>query len=203
MPFFTGDFLIAVAGITVVHFLPWLLATLPAGVLADRVDRRRILTAGNWLRAIGFGLLAVTISVGWQHLALLYAAVFLAGCAETLVDNAALAIPPRLVPRDRLEKANGHQFATQSVINTFVGPPAGAALFAFAASAALLGRVTAAYRLIVLGVVPLGALGGGILGRALGIRAPFTAAAIGLLVAGLFLGTRVTTHALANAEHTG
>ncbi|NUT31797.1 MAG: MFS transporter, partial [Hamadaea sp.] len=127
---------LAVAGMTVVQFLPWLLATLPAGVLADRVDRRRILTAGNWLRAAGFALLALSLANGRQHVALLYAAVFLAGCAETMVDNAALAIPPRLVPRERLERANGRLFATQSVINTFVGPPAGAALFAIAASAA-------------------------------------------------------------------
>ena len=86
-----------VAGMTVVQFLPWLLATLPAEALADRLDRRRILTMGNWLRAIGFAVLATTLALGWRHVALLYAAVFLAGCAETLVDNAALTIPPRIV----------------------------------------------------------------------------------------------------------
>lgn len=127
---------LVVAGMTVVQFLPWLIATLPAGALADRVDRRRILTAGNWLRATGFALLAVALTNGWRHVALLYAAVFLAGCAETMVDNAALTIPPRLLPREQLERANGRLFATQSVINTFIGPPAGAALFALAASAA-------------------------------------------------------------------
>lgn len=372
---------LVVAGMTVVQFLPWLVATLPAGALADRLDRRRILTAGNWLRAAGFALLAVTLAHGWRHIALLYAAVFLAGCAETLVDNAALTIPPRLVPRERLERANGRLFATQSVIHTFVGPPAGAALFALAASAAfytgaagfalaglaalllpalrasggeaeavegqqrrstpttivqdirsgwihfwrhdllrrvaftsaainffgsatggllvllitgpyhipashyglfiavpaagaivgsllaehvvprvgggpvtwlaalvpagsfailglthsaplalagmfcaavasslnqivvstlrqaavpdeLLGRVTAAYRLVVLGVVPLGALTGGLLGSSLGIRAPFIAAALGLVLAALLLASRISTQALREAEAT-
>ncbi|WP_249715156.1 MFS transporter, partial [Rhizomonospora bruguierae] len=66
---------LAVAGMTVVQFLPWLVATLPAGALADRMDRRRILTAGNWLRAAGFALLAVTLANGWRHVALLYTAV--------------------------------------------------------------------------------------------------------------------------------
>ncbi|MFE9045252.1 MFS transporter [Streptomyces sp. NPDC007818] len=127
---------LVVAGLTVAQFLPWLLVTLPAGALADRVDRRRILVAGNWLRAGGFALLALSLTAEWSHVGLLYAAVFLAGCAETMVDNAALAIPPRLLPRARLERANGRLFATQSVINTFIGPPAGAALFALAASAA-------------------------------------------------------------------
>ncbi|MFI8423502.1 MFS transporter [Streptomyces sp. NPDC085479] len=127
---------LVVAGLTVAQFLPWLVVTLPAGALADRVDRRRILVAGNWLRAGGFALLALSLTAEWSHVGLLYAAVFLAGCAETMVDNAALAIPPRLLPRARLERANGRLFATQSVINTFIGPPAGAALFALAASAA-------------------------------------------------------------------
>ncbi|MEU9851847.1 MFS transporter [Streptomyces sp. NPDC047974] len=127
---------LVVAGMTVAQFLPWLLATLPAGALADRMDRRRILVAGNLLRAAGFALLALALADGWRHVALLYAAVFIAGCAETLVDNAALAIPPRLLPRAKLERANGRLFATQSLVNTFIGPPAGAALFALAASAA-------------------------------------------------------------------
>lgn len=123
-----------VAGMTVVQFLPWLLFTLPAGALTDRVDRRKILLVGNLLRGLGFALLALSLMIGWRHVGLLYAAVFLASTAETLVDNAALTIPPRLVPRNRLEQANGRLFATQSVINTFIGPPAGALLFAVAAS---------------------------------------------------------------------
>lgn len=125
---------VIVAGMTVVQFLPWLLFTLPAGALTDRMDRRKILLAGNLLRGLGFALLALSLIVGWRHVGLLYAAVFLAGTAETLVDNAALTIPPRLVPRDRLEQANGRLFATQSVVNTFIGPPAGAFLFAATAS---------------------------------------------------------------------
>lgn len=127
---------LAVAGMTVVQFLPWLLFTLPAGALTDRMDRRRILVAGNVLRAAGFALLATAVALGWESVWLLYAAVFVAGTAETLVDNAALTVPPRLVPRSRLERANGRLFATQSVVNTFVGPPVGSFLTAIAATLA-------------------------------------------------------------------
>lgn len=125
---------LAVAGMTLVQFLPWLLFTLPAGTLVDRWDRRRIINAGNAVRALGFALLAVSLLTPARHLGLLYAAVFVAGVAETLVDNAAITVPPRLVARDQLERANGRLFATQAVINTFVGPPAGAALFAVGAA---------------------------------------------------------------------
>ncbi|MEY9906035.1 hypothetical protein ABIA35_002252 [Catenulispora sp. MAP12-49] len=64
----------------------------------------------------------------------------------------------------------------------------------------LLGRVTAAYRLFVLGVVPLGALTGGLLGSTLGIRTPFIASAIGLVAAAFLLASRVTTQALRDTE---
>ncbi|MEY9934651.1 hypothetical protein ABH926_009319 [Catenulispora sp. GP43] len=60
----------------------------------------------------------------------------------------------------------------------------------------LLGRVTAAYRLVVLGVVPLGALTGG----TLGIRTPFIASAVGLVAAAFLLASRVSTQALRDAE---
>ncbi|MGW6534371.1 MFS transporter [Streptomyces sp. NPDC055051] len=122
-----------VAGMTVAQFLPWLVFTLPAGALADRIDRRLIMVAGNLVRAVGFGLLVLTLLADVRSIAVLYLAVFLAGTAETLVDNAALTVPPRLVKRGDLERANGRLFATQSAINNFIGPSAGAALFAMSA----------------------------------------------------------------------
>ncbi|WP_030941361.1 MFS transporter [Streptomyces sp. NRRL S-646] len=122
-----------VAGMTVAQFLPWVVFTLPAGALADRIDRRLIMVAGNLVRAVGFGLLVLTLMADVRSIAVLYLAVFLAGTAETLVDNAALTVPPRLVQRSDLERANGRLFATQSAINNFIGPTAGAALFAMSA----------------------------------------------------------------------
>ncbi|WP_406087161.1 MFS transporter [Kitasatospora purpeofusca] len=122
-----------VAGITVAQFLPWLIFTLPSGALADRIDRRLIMVWGNAIRAVGFLLLVLTLVADLHSIVILYLAVFLAGTAETLVDNAALTVPPRLVERADLERANGRLFATQSAINNFVGPTAGAALFALSA----------------------------------------------------------------------
>ena len=122
-----------VSGMTVAQFLPWLVFALPAGALADRMDRRLIMVWGNALRAVGFGLLVVMLTVGLHSIVVLYLAVFLSGTAETLVNNAALTVPPRLVKRDDLVRANGRLFATQSTINNFIGPPVGAALFALSA----------------------------------------------------------------------
>lgn len=49
----------------------------------------------------------------------------------------------------------------------------------------LLGRVTSAHRLLSFGAMPLGALLGGLVGRSLGLRAPFLLAAAGLAILGL------------------
>jgi MFS family permease len=108
---------------TVAQFLP-LVFTLPSGALADRMDRRLIMVWGNAVRAVGFGLLVLTLVANLHSIVILYLAVFLSGTAETMVDNAALTVPPRLVERKDLERANGRLFAAQSAINTFVGPPA-------------------------------------------------------------------------------
>ena len=40
----------AFASVTLVGRLPWLLVALPAGALADRLDRRRTMTVRKWLR---------------------------------------------------------------------------------------------------------------------------------------------------------
>jgi MFS family permease len=127
-----------VSGLTVAQYLPWFLFTLASGAIVDRYDRRQLLILGNTARAVAIAALTLAIATDLRHLALLYAAVFVMGMAETLVDNAALVVLPRLVAKDQLERANGRIFATQSVINTFIGPPLGSALFAVAATLAFL-----------------------------------------------------------------
>jgi MFS family permease len=122
-----------ISGMTVASFLPWLLFTLPSGALADRFDRRLIMVAGNASQAAAFGLLVLALIAHLHSIVILYLAVFLSGSADTMDNNAALTVPPRLVERKDLARANGRLFAAQSAINTFVGPPLGAALFAVAA----------------------------------------------------------------------
>ncbi|MFI5866928.1 hypothetical protein [Streptomyces sp. NPDC051546] len=64
----------------------------------------------------------------------------------------------------------------------------------------LLGRVTAGYRLIVLGAVSVGALLGGGLGRRLGPETTFVVCGAGLAAAAVVFASRVTIRALREAE---
>ncbi|MDJ0498227.1 MAG: MFS transporter [Acidimicrobiia bacterium] len=125
---------VLVAGATVVGRIPWLLFALPAGALVDRLDRRRVMVAVDWGRAVIVGVLGFMLLAGDVNLAVVYAIAFLLGSAETLFDTASEALLPNIVPADRLDSANGRLQASEWAANSFVGPPLGAALFAAAAA---------------------------------------------------------------------
>ena len=86
-----------VAGVAVAQGAPWLLFSLVAGAVVDRVDRRRLMVAVDLLRAavlLLFGLALVWRAGG---LAALYVAAFLLTTGETLFASAAQAMTPQLV----------------------------------------------------------------------------------------------------------
>lgn len=130
-----------VAGVSFAGFLPWLLFSLLAGAIVDRVDRRRLMWSVQVFRTALMGLLSVAILLGWSDrplLFLMYGVAFLLGTAETLFDNAAQAIMPSVVAKEHLEKANGRLYGVEMLANNFAGPPLGGFLFAVAASAPFL-----------------------------------------------------------------
>ncbi|WP_051338446.1 MFS transporter [Streptomyces flavidovirens] len=144
----------AVAGLTAVNMLPWLLFALPAGVLVDRLDRRRIVLWSNLLRgAVLLGAMAVL--AGDRPLAVLYVLAFVLGIAETLADTAAPAMLPRIVGQRDLERANGRLSAAQIVFNDMAGPPVAGLLVGVAATAALAtgGVLYAMAAVLLLGLV--------------------------------------------------
>ena len=79
--------------------LPVLFVSLPAGVLADVLDRRRILLVLSLLMAVLAGALAALTRAGLTTPAVLLALTFLMGCGQALVNPAWQAIQPELVPR--------------------------------------------------------------------------------------------------------
>jgi MFS family permease len=136
-----------VAGVTLAVTLPWLLFALPAGALADRVDRRIAMLTANVTRAAAVAALAVAVVLGVESsgaaIWALYLVALLLGTAETVYDTCAQSILPQVVPRDRLPRANGRLIAAELTANEFVGPPLGGLLvaagiaLAFATPAAL------------------------------------------------------------------
>ena len=142
-----------VAGLAVALTLPWLLFALPAGALADRLDRRRAMLAANTVRAALLAALALATVAGAGSIWVLYAVALGIGAAETIYDTSAQSILPQVVPRALLSRANGRLFAAELTANEFVGPPLGG--FLVVAGAALAYAAPAALWLVAIGALLL------------------------------------------------
>ncbi|MCW2759317.1 MAG: major facilitator superfamily 1 [Nocardioidaceae bacterium] len=138
-----------VASAALLQRLPWLLFGLYAGVQADRLDRRRVVMAADGIRVVVIGLLCLTIVTDRVDVAVVLAAMFLLGTAETFADTATPALLPMLVDKRDLGIANSRIFASGVTANQLVGPPIGATLFAVGSAWPFLTQAL----LVALGVV--------------------------------------------------
>lgn len=136
---------IAVVGL--MSQLPWLLFTLPAGVITDRFDRKKIIVATDIARGAVTVLTCFILflnrsnflhikdpthgytgtSAGWL-IALMMVATFILGSAEVLGNNSAQTFMPEVVEEDQLHKANGQMASAESIANQFAGPALGSLL---------------------------------------------------------------------------
>ncbi len=110
--------------------LPWLLFGLYAGVVADRLDRRRLVMVADALRVVVLGLLCASIVIGRVDISLVLVTLFVLGTAETFADTATPALLPMVVAKADLGVANSRIFAGSLAANQLAGPPIGAGLFA-------------------------------------------------------------------------
>jgi MFS family permease len=109
--------------------LPNMLFGIPAGAVADRFDRRRIIASVNLARAAVLAVLAGTIVAGTANTAVVLLALFVLGTAEIFADVASGSLPPRVVRREDLGIANARLTSSFLLTNRLVGPPIGAFLF--------------------------------------------------------------------------
>lgn len=86
--------------------LPFLLLSLPAGVLADRVSRRGLMAGAEAVRALSLALILVLLVSAKLNLALLAALGFLGAAGTVACTVAAPAMVPLLTPRETLTAAN-------------------------------------------------------------------------------------------------
>jgi MFS family permease len=129
-----GSSAVLVTGIVTMRYAAWLLLGLVGGVVADRVDRRRVLVYVDFARTVAVLLLGFTVLRGTPPIALLWLTAFLLGCGEVFFDTAAEAMLPNVVDNEVLERANSRLLVTQTVAVEIVGPPVGAFLFTIAAA---------------------------------------------------------------------
>jgi predicted MFS family arabinose efflux permease len=119
-----------VAAAVVLQRLPWLLFGLLAGVVADRVDRRRIIVAVHVVQAVTLAVLSATIALDRVDTTVVLATMFVLGTAETFADTTSSTLLPMVVDKHDLGIGNARIITGFVTLNQLVGPPVGAALFA-------------------------------------------------------------------------
>jgi MFS family permease len=121
-------FLVSLAAL--LRWAPPLVFGLYAGVLSDRLDRRRIVMVADGFRAVVLGVLVVLLATGRLEVGGALLALGLLATAEVFADNTAMTLTPMLVHRDDLALANARMQTGFLTFNQLAGPPIGAALFA-------------------------------------------------------------------------
>jgi len=146
---------LAIAGVALATRLPWLVFSLHAGALTDRFDRRRLMIIANSLRALVVGAAAVAVLLDVMTIPMLYVIGFALGMCEVVFDNTSQTILPGLVPRERLDRANGNIMGAQMVIAEFVARPIAGALVGLALSLPFaIDAVTAAVSVALIAAIP-------------------------------------------------
>ena len=145
---YTGSALdVAYVGLT--GIVPGIALGLFAGVFADRYDRRRLMITADLVRMTVMATLAAVLYLTGFSLLLVLGVMTLVYSFSALFTPASQAILPRIVPRERLEGANGVLYATTQMGYT-VGAGAGGLTVVLAGAVAGLGINAATYALSAL-----------------------------------------------------
>ncbi|MEY2930421.1 MAG: hypothetical protein RL033_1170 [Pseudomonadota bacterium] len=115
---------LALGGVGLVRFVPLLICSLFAGVVADALDRRRVMLVTNSVLGVVSALLALLTWSGQATLGGVYALAALTAAVGTFDNPARNALFPTLVPREALPNAislNSILFQAASVLGPLIG----------------------------------------------------------------------------------
>ncbi|MGC8628028.1 MAG: MFS transporter [Acidimicrobiales bacterium] len=121
-----------IAGVTAANRVSAALSSLPGGVLADRVDRRRLMVVCNVLAGLVLAGLVAAMSFGALDLAMVYVVSAVLASCDVTYELGAQAYVPALVGGDQLPRANARLQIVTGSGEQFVGPGVGGALFSLA-----------------------------------------------------------------------
>jgi hypothetical protein len=110
---------------------PYALLALPAGVAADRWNRKSLMIGADVVRALMLAGLAVAVQLDHAGWPLIAAIAFAEGAGAVVFGVAQAGALRAIVPRRQLPAAVGAQRARSAAVD-LAGPPLGGALFAVA-----------------------------------------------------------------------
>jgi transmembrane secretion effector len=111
-----------------VEFAPLVLLSAPAGVAADRFDRRRLMIASDAAGATALGLLAAAVLTGHVRFWLIAVVAFVDMSAAVVYRSGSSGAMKAVVPQPQLADASSVTMARMSTVR-LAAPPVGGALF--------------------------------------------------------------------------
>ncbi len=130
--------------------LPFLLLSIPAGLLVDRASRRSLMVASEMLRAVSLAATLLLLVAGYVTLPLLAVMGFVGAIGTVCYSVAAPALIPAIVPRAQLADANRWLELARSLAYSG-GPAIGGAIVAWTgASLAYVAATTLSLLAVVL-----------------------------------------------------
>jgi hypothetical protein len=120
----------ALAVVGIAWSLPQVLFVLWGGVLSDRLDRRRVMIAGDLIRLVAIGTIGVLSIAGVITIPWLIVLVSVYGLGMAVFQPSFGAIIPMMVPSDLLVQANSLGQFVRPFAQTLVGPLLGGLLVA-------------------------------------------------------------------------
>jgi MFS family permease len=119
----------AKAGLTAfARLVPWVLFALPAGVAADRWNRKHLMIASDIVRTGALGLLGLAIATGHLAFGLIPVVAFVEGTMYVVFNIAEVGAVRSVVPVPQLPRAFAAEQARLSAVY-LAGPPLGGFLF--------------------------------------------------------------------------
>lgn len=134
--------------------LPVLLFMLIGGVIADRHDRRLLLTGSQLVQATSAFILTALLLTGHVTVAFIFALSFTSGCGQAFGGPAYQSLIPSLVPRRDLPNAIALN-STQFNLSRVLGPAAGGIILTTIGAAACFGVNGLSFFIVVIALALL------------------------------------------------
>jgi MFS family permease len=118
----------ALAGVGIAWTAPQVALMLTSGALSDRIDRRRMMIAGDLIRLVAIGTIGLLSILDVLTLPVLYGLVIVYGIGQAVFWPAFSSIVPSIVPEDLLVQANSLAQVVRPAAMMLIGPVVGGVL---------------------------------------------------------------------------
>jgi MFS family permease len=114
---------VLISSVSLSTTLPWIVVSLPSGLLVDQFERRRLMGAACVAATIALIALAVVLTEGVDSVILLDFVAFFVGSLQIITANAGSALMPQVTSAESITSANAKFFAAQGLVGQLLGPP--------------------------------------------------------------------------------